>query len=63
MPLGDDQTKRFRQALSQATNKKAEIETHIEKSLLAGVVVRIGSQVYDASFRTQIARLAERMRT
>jgi F0F1-type ATP synthase delta subunit len=33
----------------------------VDEDLLAGAVVRVGSRVYDASLRTQIARLAERM--
>lgn len=59
--LSDAQQKSLADALSKATGKKAALETHEDASLLAGVVVRAGSRVYDASLRAQIRRLAEQL--
>lgn len=61
VPLNDEQTGRLAQTLSRVTGRRAELDIRVDEDLLAGAVVRIGSRVYDASLRTQIARLAERM--
>ncbi len=60
-PLSDEQVGRLAQAISRVTGGRAELEVRVDEDLLAGAVVRVGSRVYDASLRTQIARLAERM--
>lgn len=45
------------QAVSQAVGKTVELDTHRDQDLLGGAVLKIGDTVYDASIRTQLAKL------
>jgi F-type H+-transporting ATPase subunit delta len=38
------------------------IETHIDPEILGGIVIKMGSQMIDASIRTKLNRLAEAMK-
>ncbi|MEK7539797.1 MAG: F0F1 ATP synthase subunit delta [Patescibacteria group bacterium] len=49
--------KQVEQAVSQAVGKRVELETHQDQDLLGGAVLKIGDTVYDASIRTQLAKL------
>ena len=57
---------KFEQAISAAMQKKLNREVHFtteeDKSLLGGVVVRVGDMVIDASVRGQIESLANELR-
>lgn len=44
-------------AVSQAVGKTVELDTHRDQDLLGGAVLKIGDTVYDASIRTQLAKL------
>lgn len=46
-------------AISKA--REVEIETKIDRDLIGGVVIRVGSQVIDASLRGQLRRLSLRL--
>lgn len=47
------------QAVSQAVGKRVELETHQDQAVLGGAVLKIGDTVYDASIRTQLAKLKQ----
>lgn len=57
--LDDERLARLRQALEAMTGKKVVVEHREDPDLLAGVVTRVGSWVYDGSLRTQVNRLRE----
>lgn len=44
-------------AVSQAMGKRVKLEVHRDQELLGGAVLQVGDTVYDASIRTQLAKL------
>jgi F-type H+-transporting ATPase subunit delta len=60
-PLGLDAQERLRRRLADATGKDVYLELRQDPTLLGGVVTQIGSQVFDGSLRTQLARLREEL--
>jgi F-type H+-transporting ATPase subunit delta len=50
---------RIQQSLEGVTGKKVIVQQHTDADLLAGVVVKLGSLVYDGSLRTQMKQLRE----
>lgn len=57
VPLPDDQLARLRGRLEAVTGKQVYLQVRQDPALLAGVVTRIGSQVFDGSLRAQLGRL------
>lgn len=60
-PLTREQEKALAAAIAKSTGKTAALDVSEDATLLAGVVVQIGSRVYDASLKTQIAALARKL--
>jgi F-type H+-transporting ATPase subunit delta len=60
-PLGADAQERLRRRLGEVTGKDVYLELRQDPTLLGGVVTQIGSQVFDGSLKTQLARLREDM--
>lgn len=56
-PLDAAMTAEVKAALEQNTGKTVVLETRVDPNLLGGMVARVGSIVYDASFRTRLDRL------
>jgi len=48
-------------ALQQATGKHVLIETRVDPSLIGGMVARVGGTVYDASLRTRLENIKQRL--
>ena len=56
--LSDEQKESIRQKVVSMTDAKAvELSTNVDDSLLGGVIIKIGSQVIDASLRGQLRRI------
>lgn len=56
--LNDDQKQAVRQKVLGMTNAQdVELETQIDPDLLGGVIIKVGSQVVDASLRGQLRRI------
>ncbi|MEQ9667816.1 ATP synthase F1 subunit delta [Coleofasciculus sp. G2-EDA-02] len=56
--LNDDQKQVVRQKVLGMTNAQdVELETQIDPDLLGGVIIKVGSQVVDASLRGQLRRI------
>lgn len=53
-PLSEDYQAKLRAQLERVTGKKVTLDIKIDKSLLAGVVARIGDTVFDGSLRTRL---------
>ncbi len=60
-PLGDSEMFALRESLSRATGKQVTLSVASDPNLLAGVVVQIGSTVYDGSIRTQLREMRRRL--
>jgi F-type H+-transporting ATPase subunit delta len=49
--------------LSKAVGKQIEIRTHVDESIIGGVVAKIGDQLIDGSVSSQLKRLRTRLET
>jgi F-type H+-transporting ATPase subunit delta len=52
---------RLAQALSKATGKNVEVRAVVDKSVIGGVVARVGDQVIDGSVRRRLELARERL--
>ena len=60
-PLPRDRAEALRQSLSTATGKQVSVVARLEPALLGGVVVRVGSTVYDGSLARHLERLKDKL--
>lgn len=60
--LDPSQREALRAALAERTGKKIELEERVDPTLLGGMVVKVGSTVYDGSVRTQIQKIRENLK-
>lgn len=58
-PLSEDYLSKLRGELEKATGKKVVVTLKLDKSLIGGVVTRIGDRVIDGSVRTRLATFRE----
>lgn len=61
-PLKEKTLEKLEQALTTFTSKKVRIEVSEDKSLIGGIVVRIGDLVLDGSIRAQLRGLQESLK-
>jgi F-type H+-transporting ATPase subunit delta len=60
--LSEDQKQKIRDRVKAMTNaQEVELKTQLEPSLLGGVIIKVGSQVVDASLRGQLRRMGMRL--
>lgn len=60
--LNDEQKESIRQKVIGVTQaQQVELETRVDPDLLGGVVIKVGSQVIDASLRGQLRRIGVRL--
>jgi F-type H+-transporting ATPase subunit delta len=59
--LTPDQTAILETEISRVAGKKAKLKFSTDPALVAGVVARIGSTVYDGSVRGQLDRLRTKL--
>ncbi len=57
--LDDAHQNTIRTKLESQTGRKLELEYVIDPSIIGGIVLRVGDQVYDASLRAQLDNLRE----
>jgi F-type H+-transporting ATPase subunit delta len=56
-PLTDLQRVQLRARLTEAGYGRVDIQERVDASLLGGLVVRVGSRLYDASLQSRLSRL------
>ncbi|MEX6632825.1 F0F1 ATP synthase subunit delta [Hyphococcus lacteus] len=56
-PMNDEQIKALRLEIERMVGKAVNLETRVDPELLGGLVVKVGSQMVDASLRTKLNRL------
>ena len=61
LPLDDAQRRDITERLRSLTGSKIEINEVVDDSLIGGITVRIGDQLYDASVRSRLERLRARL--
>ena len=60
-PLSQEERKSLESRMAEITGKLTNIEFQTDESILGGIVVQIGSTVYDGSIRTQLADMKRRL--
>jgi F-type H+-transporting ATPase subunit delta len=61
-PLNDDQVARIKSNLKARLGRDVAVDAKVDPNLLGGLVVRLGSQMIDASIRTKLNTLALAMK-
>ena len=61
-PLNDDQVEQLKQQLRARAGRDVSIDAEVNPDILGGIVVKLGSQMIDASIRTKLNRLASAMK-
>ena len=61
-PLKDDQVAALKQQLRTRAGREVTIDAQVDPAILGGLVVKLGSQMIDASIRTKLNRLALAMK-
>lgn len=61
-PLNDDQVARIKSNLKVRLGRDVAIDARVDSTLLGGLVVRLGSQMIDASIKTKLNTLAQAMK-
>ena len=61
-PLTDDQVAALKQKLKGRAGRIVTIEAHTDPEILGGLIVKLGSQMIDASLKTKLNRLAQAMK-
>jgi F-type H+-transporting ATPase subunit delta len=59
--LDDTQRQAVAEKLAQMTQKEVLLETHVDPSILGGLVVRIDHVVLDGSLQGQLMRLRQEL--
>jgi len=60
--LKDSEVEELKRVLKAKLNREPLIETHVDPSLLGGLIVKVGSKMIDSSLRTKLAGLRTAMR-
>ena len=61
-PLDDDQRAMLAAQLKVRAKRDVAIDAKVDPAILGGIIVRLGSQMIDASIRTKLYALAQAMR-
>ena len=61
-PLKDDQVAGLKQQLRARAGRDVNLDTRVDPEILGGIIVKLGSQMIDASIRTKLNRLASAMK-
>jgi F-type H+-transporting ATPase subunit delta len=60
-PLPEAQREFLKSVLEKRTGKKIELEETLDPAVLGGMVVKVGSTVYDGTVRTQLVQMRENL--
>lgn len=60
--LTDEQQKRLASTLAEKSGKKIKLNTHVDESIIGGMIVKLGSQMIDSSVRSKLASLQNVMK-
>jgi F-type H+-transporting ATPase subunit delta len=60
-PLGPSELRAIQEHLAKRTGRTVTLETAVDKTLIGGIVMRVGDEVIDASVATRLERLRQRL--
>lgn len=59
-PMSDDEARQIGEQLGRATGgRQVNLRIHVDRSVLGGIIIRIGDQLFDASVRGRLERLRQ----
>jgi F-type H+-transporting ATPase subunit delta len=61
-PLKDDQVQALKDQLGKRAGREVAIDASVDPNILGGIVIKLGSEMIDASIRTKLHRLATAMK-
>jgi F-type H+-transporting ATPase subunit delta len=61
-PLKDDQVEALKAQLGKRAGRDVTIDALVDPAILGGIVIKLGSEMIDASIRTKLNRLASAMK-
>ncbi len=61
-PLSDAQMTALKEALAEKAGGTIKLETHVDPTLIGGLIVRLGSQMIDTSVKTRLMGLRAAMK-
>lgn len=61
-PLSDAQTNALKEALAEKAGGTIKLETHVDPTLIGGLIVQLGSQMIDTSVKTRLQGLRAAMK-
>ena len=61
-PLKDDQVNALKAQLGKRAGRDVTIDAQVDPAILGGIVIKLGSEMIDASIRTKLTRLATAMK-
>ena len=61
VPLPAGQAAAVARRLGEVSGKDVRVSSHVDPSIIGGVVARIGSMVYDGSVTSQLARMRQKL--
>jgi len=61
-PLKDDQVTALKAQLKRRAGRDVTLEAQVDPNILGGIVIKLGSEMIDASIRTKLNRLATAMK-
>jgi F-type H+-transporting ATPase subunit delta len=61
-PLDEAQLQALRETLRNISGREVRVETHVDPSILGGLVVKIGSRMIDSSLKTKLTSLKHVMK-
>ena len=62
-PLSDEQIAALKANLRSRVGRDVTVDARTDPQILGGIIVRMGSQMIDASLKTKLNRLAQRMKS
>ena len=61
-PLKDDQIDALKAQLKKRAGRDVTVDAQVDPAILGGIVIKLGSEMIDASIRTKLNRLASAMK-
>lgn len=61
VPLGDEQRSRLREAIQTATGRQVELKVLVDPTVLGGLLIRVGDQVFDGTIRHRLELAKEQL--
>lgn len=59
--LGSEERRRLEDQVTKVTGKRLRVRYLLDQKLMGGVIVKVGSTIYDGSVRGQLQRMKERL--